>query len=150
MPLYDFTCGGGHQFEMFVPLTEEAQPSCPSCGRQARKLLSAPMLLGRARTGLSKNEMPQTWKGTYSADPGYLAQLRKDWSARQRLEAKYPELAGDQRPVVAHEGRYHDAPLRLGDSEVGQTPASSHGHGHGHAHGHTPAHGHGHADGTAG
>jgi len=102
------------------------------------------LLLGRAKTGLSKNEMPQTWKGTYNADPGYLVQLRKDWSDRQKLEAKYPELAGDQRPVVAHEGRYHDAPLRLGDTEVSRTPASSPEHGH------THTHGRGQADGTTG
>jgi alcohol dehydrogenase class IV len=28
---------------------------------------------------------------------------------------KYPELRGDQRPVLAHEGRYHAKPLRAGD-----------------------------------
>jgi hypothetical protein len=37
--------------------------------------------------------MPQTWRGTYNGD--------RD---RQRLEAKHPELAGDQRPIIAHEG----------------------------------------------
>ena len=38
-----------------------------------------------------------------------------DWGARQKLEEKYPELRGDQRPVLAHEGKYHDKPLRAGD-----------------------------------
>ena len=32
-----------------------------------------------------------------------------------KLEDKYPELRGDQRPVLAHEGQYHDHPLRAGD-----------------------------------
>jgi putative FmdB family regulatory protein len=41
--------------------------------------------------------------------------LRRQWGAREKLEEKYPELRGDQRPVLAHEGKYHDKPLRAGD-----------------------------------
>ena len=37
------------------------------------------------------------------------------------LAQKYPELRGDQRPVLAHEGQYHDHPLRAGDP-VPRTP----------------------------
>ena len=59
--------------------------------------------------------MPQTWRGTYEGNPEYLGQLRRKWGARKKLEDKYPELRGDQRPVLAHEGRYHGAPLRAGD-----------------------------------
>jgi hypothetical protein len=44
-----------------------------------------------------------------------VGQLRRQWSARQKLEEKYPELRGDQRPVLAHEGKYHAKPLRAGD-----------------------------------
>ena len=50
--------------------------------------------------------MPQTWMGTYRGDPEYVTGLRRQWEQRQRLEARYPELADDSRPVVAHEGRY--------------------------------------------
>ena len=39
----------------------------------------------------------------------------RQWGAREKLEEKYPELRGDQRPVLAHEGKYHDKPLRAGD-----------------------------------
>jgi hypothetical protein len=78
--------------------------------------------------------MPQTWRGTYGGDREYVTGLQRQWERRQRLEEKHPELAGDQRPIIAHEGRYHAAPLRAGDPLVG------HGHGHG---------GHGHGHGTA-
>lgn len=44
-----------------------------------------------------------------------LGQLRRQWNDRQKLQDKYEELRGDQRPVLAHEGRYHTAPLRAGD-----------------------------------
>lgn len=42
----------------------------------------------------------------------YVTRMQRQWDRRQRFEAKYPELAGDTRPVLAHEGRYHNAPLR--------------------------------------
>jgi hypothetical protein len=60
-------------------------------------------------------QLPQTWRGTYEGNPEYLGQLRRQWSDRQKLEGKYEELRGDSRPVLAHEGRYHTAPLRAGD-----------------------------------
>ena len=63
----------------------------------------------------SSEQMPQTWRGTYEGNPEYVGQLRRQWSARQKLEEKYPELRGDQRPVLAHEGKYHAKPLRAGD-----------------------------------
>jgi hypothetical protein len=43
--------------------------------------------------------------------------MQRQWDRRQQLETKYPELVGDTRPILAHEGRYHNAPLRAGDSE---------------------------------
>lgn len=41
-------------------------------------------------------------------------------SKREKLEEKYPELAGDRRPVLAHEGAFANAPLRAGDPLAGQ------------------------------
>jgi hypothetical protein len=41
--------------------------------------------------------------------------MRRQWGARRKLEDKYTELRSDQRPVLAHEGRYHAKPLRAGD-----------------------------------
>ena len=72
------------------------------------------------------DQMPQTWRGTYEGNPEYLGQLRRQWNDRQKLEEKYDELRGDRRPVLAHEGRYHAAPLRAGDPPASSPhPASS-------------------------
>jgi hypothetical protein len=98
---------------------------------------------GQADAGLPMDRMPQTWRGVYNGSPEYTGQMRRQWENRQRLEAKYPEIAGDQRPILAHEGRYHGAPLRAGDPVLG---AGGHGHGHGHGDGH----GHGHGAGSGG
>jgi hypothetical protein len=70
--------------------------------------------------------MPQTWKGTYGGNPEYIAKLQRQWERRQRLEDRYPELAGDRRRIVAHEGPYSAVPLRAGDpGTLGATGAGA-------------------------
>jgi putative FmdB family regulatory protein len=114
MPIYVFKCECGTRFEHLAPF-DAVPPECPVCGGATRKIPA-------------KEQMPQTWRGTHNGSREYTTGLQRQWERRQRLEAKHPELAGDQRPIVAHEGRYHEAPLRLGDPVIG-----GHGHGHGHA-----------------
>jgi hypothetical protein len=108
---------------------------------------------GRADPGLSQSQMPQTWKGTYGGNPEYITGLQREWERRRRLEDRYPELAGDGRPIVAHEGPYSAVPLRAGDTGA-PTPAGGSraaadtsgkgfvgaGHHHAHPHGHLHAH----------
>jgi hypothetical protein len=52
--------------------------------------------------------------------------LRRTAERRRALEDRHPELAGDRRPVLAHEGRFESAPLRAGDP----IPPLPHGHSH--------------------
>jgi putative FmdB family regulatory protein len=135
VPIYVFKCGCGYRFE-HLGSYDAAAPGCPACGGETRKIPAGFSLGGQAGTGLAKEEMPQTWRGTYDGSREYVTGLRRQWDRRRKLEEKHPELAGDQRPIIAHEGRYHAAPLRAGDPVVG----TGHGHGgHGHGHGHPPA-----------
>jgi len=96
-------------------IAERARQDCPVCCQSSQKIPSRISLGGQASPGRSMEQMPQTWRGTYGGNPEYLGQLRRQWSARRKLEDKYPELRGDRRPVHAHEGRYHAHPLRAGD-----------------------------------
>lgn len=158
MPIYVFKCECGYRFE-YLASFDAAAPGCPECGGATRKIPAGFSLGGQASAGLTKEQMPQTWKGTYNGDREYVTKLRRQWDKRQQVEAKHPEIAGDQRPIIAHEGRYHAAPLRAGDVPLGGAagratapppdaddaapaapPSTGHGHGHG-GHGH----GHGHA-----
>lgn len=127
MPIYDYRCGCGRRFEVIQPVTAAAPP-CPDCGGDSTKVPSAPALAGRASAGRSREFMPQTWRGTHDGNREHVTQLRREWAQRERLEAKHPELAGDTRPVLAHEGRYHAAPLRAGDAIL--RPGGGHGHSH--------------------
>jgi putative FmdB family regulatory protein len=120
MPLYDYRCPAGHRFEQLAPIATSAQQDCPACGQASAKVPSRVSLGGHADPGPAMEQMPQTWRGTHEGNPEYLGQLRRQWNDRQKLEEKYDELRGDRRPVLAHEGRYHAAPLRAGDP-----PASS-------------------------
>ncbi|GAT83021.1 FmdB family transcriptional regulator [Streptomyces sp. F-3] len=90
-------------------------PSCPECGGETRKIPSSFAIGGTATVPPPPERMPQTWKGTCYGDRDYVTTLRRTAETRQKPEGKHPELAGDRRPVVAHEGRYEAAPLRVGD-----------------------------------
>jgi putative FmdB family regulatory protein len=129
VPLYDYRCEAGHSFEAMAPFSASERASCP-CGADGVKVPSRISLGGAADPGRSMEQMPQTWRGTYEGNREYLGQLRREWGARQKLEEKHEELRGDRRPVLAHEGRFHGAPLRAGD------PVPSHAHTHGHSHTH--------------
>jgi len=136
VPIYVFKCGEcGLRFEELTSFDADA-PGCPSCAGGTRKIPAGFSLGGQANAGLAKEQMPQTWRGTFNGSREYVTGLRRQWDRRQSVEAKHPELAGDQRPIIAHEGRYHDVPLRAGDTPLGGAAGHGHGHGHGHA---TPA-----------
>ncbi|HZZ51701.1 MAG TPA: zinc ribbon domain-containing protein [Pseudonocardia sp.] len=138
MPIYVYRCADrakcGVRFERLTSFDADP-PSCPSCGGATRKVPAGSSLGGQADPGLSMDRMPQTWRGTYDGNREYVGQLRRRWEDRQRLEAKYPEIAGDQRPILAHEGRFHGAPLRAGDPVLGAGGSTGHRDGHGDGHG---------------
>ncbi|MEN3299655.1 zinc ribbon domain-containing protein [Pseudonocardia sp.] len=140
MPIYVYRCECGTRFEHLASMTDTATPGCPVCGGATRKVPAGFSLGGQANAGLSKDEMPQTWRGVYDGNSEYIDRMRRTWDGRQKLEEKYPEIAGDQRPILAHEGKFHNAPLRAGDIQLsGTAPTPGHGHGHGHGHSHAPA-----------
>ena len=134
MPIYVYGCACGLRFEKLAGF-DDAAPGCPSCGGETRKVPTAVGLSGRADAGRPKDLMPQTWRGVHAGDREYVTGMQRQWEQRQKLEERHPELAGDQRPILAHEGRYSATPLRLGDAAP---PATGHGHGHGHGHGAPP------------
>jgi putative FmdB family regulatory protein len=150
MPIYGCRCACGRTVEVLAGLGAPA-PVCPACGAQTRKLVAGFAMGGRADAGLSQSRMPQTWKGTYDGNPEYVTGLQRQWEQRRRLEERYPELAGDSRPIVAHEGPYSAVPLRAGDPAASTatgrsqaadgTPGKGNvGRGHHHAHPHRHPH----------
>jgi putative FmdB family regulatory protein len=114
VPIYELSCETGHRSESLQASTAPL-PACPVCGAATRKLLSGFGVGGSASAPPPPERMPQTWKGTHRGNREYVTELRRTAEARRDLEAKHPELAGDRRPILAHEGRFEGAPLRAGD-----------------------------------
>ncbi|MGH3246646.1 MAG: hypothetical protein ACRDOI_10615, partial [Trebonia sp.] len=75
---------------------------------------------------------------TNHGDRDTIRHWQRSLEQRAKLEEKYPELAGDNRPVLAHEGRYAARPLRAGDPAAPASPAGV-PHSHVHPHTHAPA-----------
>jgi putative FmdB family regulatory protein len=124
VPIYELTCEDGHRSEALQASTAPL-PACPACGGATRKLPSGFGVAGAAAVPPPPERMPQTWKGTYRGDREYVTKLRRMADARRDLEARNPELAGDRRPVLAHEGRFEGAPLRAGDPPPAPVPEGS-------------------------
>jgi putative FmdB family regulatory protein len=117
MPIYDLRCADGHVTEVIQSFSATLPP-CPTCGGETEKRPSRFGIGGAGAASLPPppERMPQTWKGTYRGDRDYVTSLRRTADERRRLEERHPEIAGDRRPVIAHEGRFEAAPLRAGDT----------------------------------
>lgn len=138
MPIYEYACDCGYRFERLARIADADGPSpgCPACGAAgARRVLSAAALLGQATVPPGPDAAPRSWEQTNHGDRDTIRHWQHTLEQRSKLEEKYPELAGDTRAVLAHEGRYAAAPLRAGDSP---SPGHPHPHDHGHPHSHAP------------
>lgn len=115
MILYDYRCRDGHNFEAGVASMSEPAPACPRCGSAADKRPSRVQIGNRASAGPSREQMPKSWNAVRRGDKETIRHWHDLAEKRENLEERYPELAGDRRPVLAHEGIFHDRPLRAGD-----------------------------------
>lgn len=135
MILYDFQCASRHRFSGSLSSMFDDNPECPECGAATHRIPANPRMGGRADAGPSREEMPRSWQGIHGGDPEAVAHWRQKITKREKLEEKYPELAGDRRPVLAHEGMFSHKPLRAGDdiaASVKEAAASPHAHSHTH------------------
>lgn len=119
MVIYDVLCPAGHRFEAVLPSMHAEAPACRSCGEPTRRVPSRPNIGGAADAGTPRDRMPRSWRGVRGGDAETVRHWHDVAARREALEERHPELGGDRRPVLAHEGIFRDAPLRAGD-DVGQ------------------------------
>lgn len=147
MPIYEYACGCGYRFERLARIADAdaPPPACPACGTaDCRRVPSVAALLGRAAVPPVRDAAPRSWEQTNHGDRDTIRHWQRNLEQRGKLEEKYPELVGDNRAVLAHEGRYAASPLRAGDPAPPAPPADAppghtHPHGHAHPHSHAPA-----------
>ncbi|WP_269928578.1 hypothetical protein [Kocuria massiliensis] len=61
----------------------------------SRRRMAALHMGNAADAGPSREQMPHSWQGIGGAHPDAVAHWRKKIEKREKLEEKYPELAGD-------------------------------------------------------
>ncbi len=115
MILYNYGCACGNRFEAFVANMSAPNPSCPECGGETNRMPARVNFGGQADPGPSRDELPRSWRGVGNGDRETIRHFQRVTERREKLEDKYPELAGDRRPVLAHEGIFEKRPLRAGD-----------------------------------
>lgn len=123
MIIYDFKCSNDHRFEAMIDSMFSPAPDCMLCGSESRKVPTRVKIANSASAGASRDDMPNSWTGMGNGHPDAIRHWRDKMVKREKLEEKYPELGGDRRPVLAHEGIFRGRPLRAGDdihSAVGQ------------------------------
>ena len=45
MPVYEYRCGNGHQYEKTEGFDAPARQSCPTCGSKAKRMISLPAVI---------------------------------------------------------------------------------------------------------
>lgn len=118
--LYDFRCVEGHVFEASLSSMFADDPVCPVCSSAATRKPPRIGLSGRVDPGPSKEDRPRSWQQVNGGDPETVRAWQRSIEKREKLEERYTELAGDNRPVLAHEGIFSSKPLRVGD-DMGTT-----------------------------
>ena len=119
MPIYDYVCACGERFEALLPTCSSPAPTCARCGGSPVRRPSAVALLGKAKLSPTAAQAPSSWLGTHRGNSEYIAKWRRALDARAKLEEDNPELAHRSSPVVAHEGRFHNAPLTANGLSAG-------------------------------
>jgi len=116
MILYDYRCQEcSHAFEAAVASMSAPNPPC-ACGGPTQRIITTVALGGVADTGPSRGQMPKSWQATRGGDPETIRHWHKLATTREKLEERHPELGGDRRPILAHEGIFANRPLRAGDN----------------------------------
>lgn len=112
MPLYEYCCACGEQVEVLARSSDEPPP-CPSCTLTMHRRISTFSVGGRAGAGPSMADAPRTWEQTNHGDRETITHWRHTLDRRAELEERHPELEQERNPVLAHEGKYADAPLHV-------------------------------------
>jgi putative FmdB family regulatory protein len=110
VPIYDYVCACGERFEALLASFSSPAPACARCGGSPARRPGAVALLGKAKLPPTADQAPSSWLGTHRGNTEYIARWRRALDARAKLEEDNPELAHRGSPVVAHEGRFHNAP----------------------------------------
>jgi putative FmdB family regulatory protein len=69
LPVYEYRCGSGHQFEKTEGFNAPAEQRCQECGRKARRLLSMPAIIFKGSGFYSTDNRKSSAAGAARSEP---------------------------------------------------------------------------------
>lgn len=120
MPLYDYGCADGHDFEVFVSISDLDKPVICDCGKKATRFISAPALK------LDKIEPTLGADGKmHDSLTSYRASLKADGNPQRQ---NYAELGDAKLEHVTYEfdkkQRREDIKRAIADVKYGRVPVA--------------------------
>ena len=96
MPTYEYRCASGHQYEKREGFSAPAKQKCPTCGKQAQRMLFAPPIVFKG-SGFYKTDSRGTSSATAVSDTT---------ASKPASEPAAPDHGHSQGPG----GQSHDTP----------------------------------------
>ena len=77
MPIYEYRCSNGHQFEVFQAMTDDPVSVCPECGASVERVFH-PIAVHFKGSGFYTTDYARKASATASADGGSDSKESKD------------------------------------------------------------------------
>ena len=87
MPLYEYRCSGGHEYELVEGFDAPVEHACPHCGGPARRRLSVPAVIFKGPGFHSTDNR----KGRSGGNGGSSGKGSPESGSDSKAEAKAPE-----------------------------------------------------------
>lgn len=111
MPLFDFRCACGAQFEHLLRSWSSPNPPCSECALPTTRMPGRIAVLGAARPPRGDAGAPTSFEGTGNGNREYIAHWRRTLDRRREFEERNPEHATRREAIAAHEGSFATKPL---------------------------------------
>lgn len=87
VPIYDYRCEHcGHAFSAVQSFNDEALQTCPSCGKQPRRLITAPAIVFKGSGWYKTDSRPKDTSETASSEKK--AETKPDATAKAKSDTK--------------------------------------------------------------